>query len=363
MSRPFSIQSLIEDALGEIINPGDAARSFFVDNHSPRYAMGRNEDTLAVNRVIPLDGLIDDYFPGDQWHGIPIIKTDHALAGALVINTSTSISPVDVDKALSRMPHLKSVGLHQVIAASQGLLNWPRFVKQMRDEIREHLDAWVALYEQLADEQSRQTLRDTLLFRLTANPRYMRDYRVRTDEQYFEQFMGYTREVFVDAGGYDGDTTEAFCKRYPDYRKVFFFEPSLQNMTAARQRLNTVRDVHYRNLGLSDVAGTLSFDSGSGSASAIQNSGMDLITVNTLDQVVNEPVTFIKMDLEGWELKALAGAQMHITQDRPKLALAVYHQAADFRLIHDYVSSFDHGYKVYLRHYTQGWSETVMFFR
>jgi len=78
---------------------------------------------------------------------------------------------------------------------------------------------------------------------------------------------------------------------------------------------------------------------------------------------VEEPVTFIKMDLEGWEMKALAGAKRHIATNRPKLALAVYHKAADFRLIHDFVSSFNHGYKIYLRHYTQGWSETVMFFK
>lgn len=357
------LRALVDASMREALNTVPAAKQFLQDGRLRKYAMGRNEDTLGIHKLCPLDGLIDDYFAGEHWNGIPIVKTQQVGAGSMVINGSTSIAPVKVEQALSRLPHLKAVGLHEVIAASQGRLNWPRFVTEQREEIAKHLDAWADMYEQMADESSRQTLLDTLRFRLTADPRYMRDYRVRINEQYFEPFMDYSREVFVDAGGYDGDTTEAFARLYPDYRKVIFFEPSSKNMAAAHKRLAGVRDVHYRSVGLSDAAATLSFDAGSGSASAVNSCGGESILVDTLDQLVAEPVTFIKMDLEGWELKALAGARRHIAQDRPKLALAVYHQAADFRLIHDYVKSFDHGYKVYLRHYTQGWSETVMFFR
>jgi hypothetical protein len=44
------------------------------------------------------------------------------------------------------------------------------------------------------------------------------------------------------------------------------------------------------------------------------------------------------------------------------LAIAVYHRAADFRTVWRYARSLHPDYRVYLRHYTQGWSETVMFF-
>lgn len=104
---------------------------------------------------------------------------------------------------------------------------------------------WQAIHDGLADEESRQTLRDLLGFRLSADPECMRGYSVRLAEQYFEDFMHYTGEVFVDAGGYDGDTTEAFAARYPDYRKVLFFEPSARNMAAARARLAQLRDVEF----------------------------------------------------------------------------------------------------------------------
>jgi hypothetical protein len=68
------------------------------------------------------------------------------------------------------------------------------------------------------------------------------------------------------------------------------------------------------------------------------------------------------MDLEGWEIKALEGARQHIVADHPTLAIAVYHHPSDFWQIFEYVKNLRHDYNVFLRHYTEGWSETVMYF-
>lgn len=78
--------------------------------------------------------------------------------------------------------------------------------------------------------------------------------------------------------------------------------------------------------------------------------------------VFKKHVEIVNMDLEGWETKALAGCIDHIKNDRPKLAIAAYHKASDFRDILKQVRSYRSDYQIYLRHYTQGWSETVMFF-
>ena len=68
------------------------------------------------------------------------------------------------------------------------------------------------------------------------------------------------------------------------------------------------------------------------------------------------------MDLEGWELKALQGSERHIANDQPILAISVYHSIDDFWRIPQYIMSVNNKYKIYLRHYTEGWSETVMYF-
>jgi FkbM family methyltransferase len=310
-----------------------AARFLDASQTVGRFVVGRNAQSEALHRHVPLSGLIDDRAPaGSVWNGVPVVRMDQVPQDAWVVNASTSIAPVSVDRAL-------------------------------RAELADHRDAWSALFERLEDDASRRVLADAIRFRLTADPMVMESYSVRFRDQYFEDFLGLRREVFVDAGGFDGDTTEEFCRRVPDYRRVHFFEPSPSNMAKARQRLAGFARIDYREVGLSDEAGALQFDPGAGSASAVSASGSQSIHVDRLDDLVNDPVSFIKMDLEGWELHALRGAAEHIREDRPKLALSVYHQASHFREIPALVLGFCPDYRVRLRHYTEGWSETVMFFQ
>jgi len=361
----MQLEEIVDQALLKPPCDAQACELFLSDGHAwPRYAIGKNPETLAVHRLAPLDGIIDDYAgQGELWHGIPLLRTRDAHQNARVVNCSTSIRPVDTLAHLRRAGIRTVVSIADVVRAARGSLPWPSFVQAQRREMEEHLDVWQAIHDALDDEASRQTLRDVVRFRLSADAEYMTGYTVRLAEQYFENFMEYSNEIFVDAGGFDGDTAETFATRYPDYRKILLFEPSAKNMAAARARLASLRDIAFFPIGISDAAGHLRFDPEAGSASAISASAGGEIQVDTLDAVVPEPVSVIKMDLEGWELPALRGAQRHIRDDRPKLAIAVYHDAADLRLIHQYVQSFGHRYRIFLRHYTQGWSETVLFFR
>lgn len=360
----MNLNEILNNCSGENLNANFVAEKFLQrELKDKRFAIGKNRESLALNKIVPLTGLIDDSSEsGTFWNGIPLLKTQAVPKDALIVNCSTSISPIAV------LHHLKSSGLefvinfHEIVHASNGRLDLPEFVQSFRTEVESYATTWQSIYNALADDVSKKTFMDVSCFRYTANPSYMSSYSVRLEEQYFEEFMNYQNEVFVDAGGFDGDTAEAFAIRYNDYKKILFFEPSAKNMLAARRRLENFERICYFPVGLSNENGILRFDQNSGSASSVTNDGDDVIQVDTLDVLVNEPVSFIKMDLEGWELKALQGASEHIKRDRPKLAIAVYHSSPDLRLIYEFISKFDLGYKVYLRHYTQGWSETVMFF-
>jgi FkbM family methyltransferase len=328
----------------------------------PCFVIGRNEQASGLLPMLRVDGLVDDFAePGSVWNGLPVVSTAVLPANAVVINCSTSISPVAVEQRI-RAAGLQSVSIHELICAGAGAIEWPEFVRQQREDWRLYQDEWTDLFGLMEDPQSRQTLLDVVRYRLTANTHFMADYAVRVKDQYFEPFLDLCSEVFVDAGGFDGDTTEEFCRRYPDYRTVHLFEPSQRNMRAAKTRLKAHRDISFHTEALSDSIGSMRFNAEAGSASAVTSGPGEEVRVTTLDQAVTDPVSFIKMDLEGWELKALAGCERHIRDERPKLAIAVYHQADDFRTISRYVRSIHPDYKVYLRHYTQGWSETVMFF-
>ncbi|AXS80366.1 FkbM family methyltransferase [Dechloromonas sp. HYN0024] len=330
---------------------------------APRYVIGRNDDAREVLRLTKVDGVIDDFANGIlAWEGIPVVGLKAVPVNAIVLNCSTSISPVAVMSVLENAGITKLVNFCDLVSAAGGALELPWFVRQQRDDLSAHEAEWVKLWTLMADDESRQTLLDVVRYRLTAEPSFMYEYTVRLRDQYFESFMQLKDEVFVDAGGFDGDTSEEFCLRVPAYKAIYLFEPSPSNISAAKQRLAAQERIRFLQLGLSDSKGTLHFNSDAGSASSVSDVGDVMIEVVKLDDEVPERVSYIKMDLEGWEMRALAGCSRHIESDKPKLAISVYHAAEDFRRIPAYILSLQPNYQVYLRHYTQGWSETVMYF-
>ncbi len=64
-----------------------------------------------------------------------------------------------------------------------------------------------------------------------------------------------------------------------------------------------------------------------------QNSGGIVVPVTTIDRLVGalklERVDFVKMDIEGAETRAVAGAAETITKFRPRMAICVYHRSED----------------------------------
>ena len=68
------------------------------------------------------------------------------------------------------------------------------------------------------------------------------------------------------------------------------------------------------------------------------------------------------MDIEGAEGVAIDGAKNTIMKCHPRMAICVYHKADDLWKIPEQIFSIRDDYKIYLRHYTEGVDETVIFF-
>ncbi|MFA7436579.1 MAG: FkbM family methyltransferase, partial [Bacilli bacterium] len=127
------------------------------------------------------------------------------------------------------------------------------------------------------------------------------------------------------------------------------------------ERLKKYNNINFYEIGLSNKKETLKFDI-SGSSSKINENGEIEIKVDRLDDVLKEKPTFIKMDIEGAESFAIEGAKQTIKKYHPKLAISVYHKKDDFWKIPEQIFSIRNDYYIYLRHYTEGISETIMFF-
>lgn len=192
-----------------------------------------------------------------------------------------------------------------------------------------------------------------------------------TGEQYFdlEELKPSENEVFVDCGAFDGDSAFAFMKWCNNhYKHIYCFEPDKKNYVLCRQNLSEAiskEKCTVFNKGTWSSNTELSFSDTADVASHICDDGLQRISVEALDQELlvkrNEKVTFIKMDIEGAELETLKGASRLIAEQKPKLAVCVYHKPEDIFTIPEYLRTLNPDYKFYLRHYTFAEWDTVLY--
>jgi len=72
-------------------------------------------------------------------------------------------------------------------------------------------------------------------------------------------------------------------------------------------------------------------------------------------------VDYIKMDVEGHELKVLKGAAETIQTYKPRLALSVYHRGDDLVELPKFLLALNPNYRFYLRHCAPIWADTVLY--
>jgi FkbM family methyltransferase len=155
-----------------------------------------------------------------------------------------------------------------------------------------------------------------------------------------------------------GDTTEHYLLKVPDFRKIYLYEPEITNYRYAETYLTSrepgsIGRIVLRNAGVGagkevmrmNVQGHLP------GGCYVSNSGDYEVDIVSLDEDIEEPVNFIKMDIEGFELEALKGAARHIREKKPKLAICVYHKINDLWEIPFLIADLNPEYKLYLRRY------------
>lgn len=186
-----------------------------------------------------------------------------------------------------------------------------------------------------------------------------------TEEQYFDQdiMKPHLHESFIDGGALDGGDSIHFmrwCRG--NYDAVYMFEPDKDNLR--KLKLLSVADerVLAYEEGLWNDTGEVRFLSGNKEKCTITAEGDTLIRVTSIDKKLQgTPISLIKMDIEGSEMKALEGAQETIRKFVPRLAICVYHKPADIIDIPLKILELYPEYEFYLRHYSYMHTETVLY--
>lgn len=189
------------------------------------------------------------------------------------------------------------------------------------------------------------------------------------EKQYFDlpQLKEYIceKESFVDVGCLDGRSSFCFSRWCEGkYNKIYAVEPDEYNRKLCNKGFFESNIINYEIIdkGLWNEKALLEFkESKNGLSKLVTTGGNTKIQVDRLDNMINERVTFIKMDIEGAEYNALCGCKQIIKKYKPKLAICIYHKPEDIIQIPSLILSFNEKYKFYIRHYSTTWSESVLY--
>lgn len=334
---------------------------FCLDNGLPKYILGRNIYAASVAKYVKVDGFIDDFTSEVKYLNVPVVKLGSVPNNALVLNVAGG-RPLTAMRRLDELS-LRNLDYFSFYKLSGLTLVEMRFNEGFEEEFNLNEDNYEWAYRLLNDELSREIFKKLVNFRYDYDINHLDGFTWREDVQYFEDFLCLRKEgeTFIDIGGYNGFTSLEFIKRCPRYKSIHIFEPEPDNYRACIDSLQGYQNIHCHKLGLSSKKSTLKLDV-LGSGSKISDSGTVTIEVDTLDDVLHDAPTFIKMDIEGEEVAAIEGARNTILQHHPRLAISVYHGAGDFWRIPKLILSTRDDYEVYMRHYTECIYETVMFF-
>lgn len=219
----------------------------------------------------------------------------------------------------------------------------------------------------LTDDESKKVYVDLLCQRINASFAERSYLDMYSPGQYFYQsFLEISsNETLVDGGAYTGDTIFEFVKFTNNhFAGIHSFELDAGNFSQMEnQILSSALDlhkIHLYNAGLWDMNEELQYGGEFGSKAV--GLGTQKAKGVKLDEILeNEKVTFIKLDVEGAEPRALAGARRIICEQKPKMAVCVYHELSHFWEVPEIIKSFVPDYRLALRHHGLNVWETVLY--
>jgi len=304
---------------------------------------------------------------GHQWAGLPVVPLDDVPADMF----QNKLVVVTVYNCVAVLQELRCRGIDAItyaqlaIALGEPLTPYcgiqdPAVLWENESAVRFAMALW-------ADEESRQEYVAQLAWSLDFNPLHLPTAKPARDTYFEPSLVHFGKdEVFVDCGAFDGDSVAAFREHCPDYKAAVGLEPDPHNRGRFVQRFggeaamaaDRIRVLPYA---ASDQREQVSFEVTGAAGSAIATAGME-VEAAPLDEVLADIVpTFIKMDIEGAEPKALAGAAAVMRVHKPRLAVCLYHDRRHLWEIPLQIAESQPAYHLTLRRYADECWELVCY--
>lgn len=320
------------------------------------YGMGNGAEKI-ISTLNTYQITVSEIFASDEF------VRGHSFLGYKVLKYSEVCEKYDdFNVVLAFATHLENVienikkinSEHKVFAPDVPVAGGGLFT---REYVKEHNDDFDFVYEHLADEKSKKDYIDILNFKVSGKVDYLLNSFCDKESIYRNILRLNDSESIVDLGAYDGDTIREFTTYTKGkYNKIIALEPDAKSYKKLIKNTAEMKNLETYNMGAWNEKDTLIFAKEQSRNSHISASGVP-IKVTDIDSLIDYPVTMIKMDIEGSEMKALDGAKRIIKTYLPKLYVCAYHRNEDLFALGKKILSLNDKYMLYFRHsvYIPAW--------
>jgi FkbM family methyltransferase len=226
-------------------------------------------------------------------------------------------------------------------------------------------------YELLSDEESREEFCAQIRWRCLLDYECLPQPHPPGDMYFPADLVSLLpEEVFIDCGAFDGDTIRSYlAKADGRFRHIYAFEPDAANLRSLGSYLmslapDTASRITVLPFAIGERDETVRFDAeGSVGSRVVASKGNIAVECRSLASAIGDDVnaTFIKMDIEGAEAGAIAGAAKTAARCRPVIAACAYHYPEHLWILPKLLKAASPSYRIYLRRYAEECWETVYY--
>jgi len=337
---------------------------------------------ILKKRGIKVDFFIDQYKKEKKLFGLPIYRLNEAPKDAKIL-VSIPQYPLEIPPELERYlvyfyppskKALEQLGFEKVFTFEDLIMEFPEYLTLLWERFYKYRQKTVDMETKrqletlFSDERSLETLESIIRFR--ENPVLQNYPFPDRDFQYFpffvREFFKKKNIHFADLGAYKGDTIAILLHLFgKNVKTLTVFEPVKEHLEALKGVLKEItlnglvsylypagvwRETTIKRVKL---LGPSTFIN--------DEEGTPVPLVRLDDTLIGSPINFLKMDIEGSELDALKGGIEFINENKPLMAISVYHHPDDLWEIPLFIEKNFPFYRFYLRLHGHMLNEIVLY--
>lgn len=271
---------------------------------------------------------------------------------------------------------LKDLGINNIISFEEFYQNFYNYFNQSNfywlappKYFFKDIDKINKVRELFCDDRSKNIFDKQIKHRLGENYKIL-DKPDYDTIQYLPKDVPINKENinFMDLGAYNGDTLKYFINDGVTFNKIIAFEPDINNYKELAKNLfylksnSNINEYFIFPVGTSNTIELSLFNENGDASSNYSLSGKINIPIIAIDKIIHgfKP-TYIKMDIEGFELNTILGLKRTISKYKPSLAISIYHLPSDLYEIPLFIRENFEDYDLYLRVYGSHCFDTILY--